>query len=123
MHVGLRLYLAMAALSGVVSSTAVGQTASTMPTAAIAVPGVAAKAAIPRRCMRLPLSDIAVGRPETVALAQLRLGEYAVKEAKRRGWSGPFAKSDEVINCEDYLYLPLVGQEYKCFVTATFCVK
>lgn len=83
-----------------------------------------AKAAPPsKQCMRLPLSDIAVGRPETIAQAQLRLREYSEKEAVRRGWKGTLVKSDETVSCEDYLYLPLVGQEYKCLVTATFCVK
>jgi hypothetical protein len=91
-------------------------------------PKAAAKADAPKpaaaqKCMRLPLSDIAVGRPETIAQAQLRLKEYSEAEAKRRGWSGQLVKSNETASCEDYLYLPLIGQEYKCLVTATFCVK
>lgn len=97
------------------------QTPPSAPAAAAAPTAASAKAAAPRQCMRLPLSDIAVGRPETIALAQLRLGEYADKEAKKRGWKGTLVKSDEKVACEDYLYLPLVGQEYKCLVTATFC--
>ncbi len=74
-----------------------------------------------QQCMRLPLSDIAVGRPETIAQAQLRLREYSEAEAKRRGWKGTLIKSNETVACEDYLYLPVIGQEYKCLVTATFC--
>lgn len=124
--------IAMAMCSGV-SLSAIAQTPANPPSAAqkktlsdptaaaILAPKAASSAAA--RCMRLPLSDIAVGRPETVAQAQLRLSEYAVVEAKRRGWKGTLAKSSETVQCEDYLYLPLIGQEYKCLVTATFCVK
>ena len=43
-------------------------------------------------------------------------------QAKRRGWKGTLVKSAETVSCEDYLYLPVIGQEYKCLVTATFCV-
>ncbi len=111
---------------GVGSGSALAQTAP-VPTAqpAVAAPAVPAKsAAAPaaaQKCMRLPLSDIAVGRPETIAQAQLRLKEYSEAEAKRRGWKGPLVKSNETVSCEDYLYLPVIGQEYKCLVTATFC--
>lgn len=72
------------------------------------------------RCTRLPLSDIQLGREETIASARLRLDEYAAVVAKKRGWKGT-KKSDETVQCENYLYLPLLGQEYKCLVTATFC--
>ena len=89
------------------------------PTKAAPAP---AKTTAAQKCMRLPLSDIAVGRPETIAQAQLRLKEYSEAEAKRRGWTGPLVKSNETVSCEDYLYLPLIGQEYKCLVTATFCI-
>jgi hypothetical protein len=80
---------------------------------AIAVPGQS-------RCTRLPLSDIKLGREETIASARFRLDEYAAAVAKKRGWRGT-KKSDETVSCADYLYLPLLGQEYKCLVTATFC--
>jgi hypothetical protein len=98
-------------------------TATASPPAAATAPAAPAKAAVAQKCMRLPLSDIAVGRPETIAQAQLRLREYSEAEAKRRGWKGTLVKSAETASCEDYLYVPLLGQEYKCLVTATFCVK
>ena len=134
MRAGSKFGFAVLAISTCVASFADAQTAAPPPTPATPIrplsdPAVAAvlspNAAKPlaRRCMRLPLSDIAVGRPETIALAQLRLGEYAVDEAKKRKWSGALVKSDEKIECENYLYLPIIGQEYKCLVTATFCVK
>lgn len=120
----LQLGFVLIALASVaIATSAVAQTAPTPLAPAAVVPSAATKTVPQRRCMRLPLTDIAVGRPETIALAQLRLGEYAVKEASKRGWAGALAKSDETVTCEDYLYLPLIGQEYKCFVTATFCVK
>jgi hypothetical protein len=115
-----RSAIALSVLALAVSAGAsYSQSPPTAPPAA--APATPAKAAVPKQCMRLPLSDIAVGRPETIALAQLRLREYADKEAKRRGWKGTVVKSAETVSCEDYLYLPLVGQEYKCLVTATFC--
>jgi hypothetical protein len=74
-------------------------------------------------CTRLPLSDIAFGREATIVQARMRLGEYADKEAKRRGW-GSYVKSAEVASCEVYIdFGPLVGTEYKCLLTATFCRK
>jgi hypothetical protein len=74
--------------------------------------------------MRLPLSDIAFGREATIAQAQMRLGEYADKQAKIRAWSAGYKKSAEVSSCEVYIdFGPLVGTEYKCLVTATFCRK
>lgn len=119
--------VALAALGAlIIAGTSSGALAqSSAPAApAKAAPAQAAPAAAPgRRCMRLPLSDIAVGRAETIAQAQLRLAEYSVAEAKRRGWPTTLVKSAETVQCEDYLYLPLIGQEYKCLVTATFCVK
>ena len=96
-------------------------------TAAPTVPGKTApvKAAPAKReeCTRLPLSDIAFGREATIAQARMRLGEYADKEAKRRGWSA-YAKSAETASCEVYIdFGPLVGTEYKCLLAATFCRK
>jgi hypothetical protein len=80
------------------------------------------RAAAPGRCTRLPLSDIQVGREATIAAAREKLGDYAAKVAKQRGW-GAVKKSAETVSCEDYLYLPVIGQEYKCLVTATFCAQ
>ena len=93
------------------------QTAAPAPAAppAAAAPGAA--------CTRLPLSDIQFGRDNTIKVARGKLEEYAQKEAKRRGWTNGYTRSAETATCEDYLYLPLMGQEYKCLVTATFCKK
>ena len=91
------------------------------PKAVSPAPQAAAPAA-PSKCTRLPLSDIKLGREETIASARLRLDEYAASVAKKRGWKGT-KKSDETVTCADYLYLPLLGQEYKCLVTATFCPR
>jgi hypothetical protein len=82
----------------------------------------AATASASKACTRLPLSDIQFGREQTIATARIRLDEYATEVARRRGWPG-FVKSAEVVSCEDYLFIPLLGQEYKCLVTATFCSK
>jgi hypothetical protein len=98
-----------------------GKAAAPSATAAVVV----GKALPAKRedCMRLPLSDIAFGREATIAQAQMRLGEYADKEAKKRNWLG-HKKSAEVSSCEVYIdFGPLVGTEYKCLVTATFCRK
>lgn len=76
----------------------------------------------PRECTRLPLSDIQVGKDKTIEVARLRLDEYVAKVGKQRGWKS-WDKSLEAITCEDYLYVPLLGQEYKCLVAATFCKK
>ncbi len=112
-------------------ATAKAAPAAAAPAAAKAAPTAAAapaakapatKAAAPKKCMRLPLSDIAVGRDETIAQARMRLGEYAEQEAKTRKW-GALTKSLETVTCEVYLVLPLIGTEYKCLVTATFCTK
>ena len=81
-----------------------------------------ALAAAPGQCTRLPLSDIQIGREATIAAAREKLDDYAAKVAKQRGW-GATKKSAETVSCEDYLYLPILGQEYKCLVTATFCAK
>ena len=90
-----------------------------------AAPGKAAAKAGPsgpRPCTRLPLSDIQFGKDKTIEVARLRLDEYIARVGKERGWKS-WDKSQETIACEDYLYLPFLGQEYKCFVTATFCKK
>ena len=75
-----------------------------------------------RNCTRLPLSDIQFGREYTIKVAREKLEEYAQKVAKQKGWKG-FTRSAETATCEDYLWLPVGGQEYKCLVTATFCQK
>jgi hypothetical protein len=101
-----------------------------VPTGAGALATAAAVALVPpksapkpQECTRLPLTDIAFGREATIAQAQMRLGEYAGKEAKKRGWSS-YAKSAEMASCEVYIdFGPLVGTEYKCLIAATFCRK
>lgn len=104
----------------VASKRPVAKVATATPAAdPAAAPAKTAAAA--KKCMRLPLSDIAFGEKETIAQASMRLGEYADAEAKRRGWKGPLAKSLQTASCEVYLVLPLLGTEYKCLVTATFC--
>jgi hypothetical protein len=82
----------------------------------------AAAATKGRECTRLPLSDIQVGKEKTIEVARLRLDEYVAKVGKQKGWK-TWDKSLETIACEDYLFVPLLGQEYKCLVTATFCKK
>ncbi len=75
-----------------------------------------------RECTRLPLSDIQVGKEKTIEVARLRLDEYIAKVGKQKGWKS-WDKSLENVSCEDYLFVPLLGQEYKCMVTAMFCKK
>jgi hypothetical protein len=76
----------------------------------------------PRECTRLPLSDIQAGREKTIEVARIRLGEYADKVARQRGWKS-WDKSLETVSCAEYLWVPIIGQEYKCLITATFCKK
>lgn len=90
--------------------------------AAAAKTVLAAPAAKGRECTRLPLSDIQVGKEKTIEVARLRLDEYIAKVGKQKGWKA-WDKSLEAVSCEDYLFVPLLGQEYKCMVTATFCKK
>jgi hypothetical protein len=83
-------------------------------------------AAAQTRCARLPLSDVAFGRDAATAAAREKLATYAQREASRRGWGGttPLTKSAETVSCEVYLdFGPLVGTEYRCLVTATFCAR
>lgn len=75
-----------------------------------------------RECTRLPLSDIQVGKEKTIEVARLRLGEYMAKVGAKRGWKS-WDKSQETVTCDEYLFVPFLGQEYKCMVTATFCRK
>lgn len=97
-------------------SVATAQDAAKLPGAVESAPS--------QRCMRLPLTDIAFGEQATIAQARKRLDEYAVKEGIKRGYGkGPFVKSAETASCTEYLYLPFLGQEYKCLVTTTYCTK
>ena len=99
------------------------------PEAALATPPATPPAAAPkpaapksRECTRLPLSDIQAGKEKTIEVARLRLGEYAEKVAKQKGWKS-WDKSLETVTCEEYLWVPILGQEYKCLIAATFCKK
>lgn len=130
-----RMILTAAATLGLMSVAASSQTAppatpapavssatATAPAKRSAKPAVRAT----ERCMRLPLSDVAFGKEGSIAAAREKLAEYAAVEAKRRGWpSTPLVKSNEVVgNCDVYLdFGPLIGTEYRCLVTATFCQK
>lgn len=118
--------------SAVVTAAAHAQTPpapnTPAPGPAPAVTKRSAKPAIraTERCMRLPLSDVAFGREGSIAAARQKLDEYAAAEAKRRKWpTNPLVKSNEVVgNCDVYLdFGPLIGTEYRCLVTATFCQK
>ena len=102
-----------------VPAAAAAATASAV-TASAASPKAAAG---PRECTRLPLSDIQFGRENTITVARGKLEEYAQKVAKEKGWKNGYTRSAETATCEDYLWLPIGGQEYKCLVTATFCRK
>jgi hypothetical protein len=134
MTLALGVFLAGALAAQAQTPAPVPTAAPTLPpatTPAVTTPAVAKTAATPakapakaRDCTRLPLSDIQVGRAETIASARQKLvDEYAPKVAKQRGWKKGFTVSLETATCEDYLYVPLLGQEYKCLVTATFCQK
>ena len=123
--------LAASCLIGVAANAQTAPQPATPPasavTAAPAAPGKTAPGKVTtakrEECTRLPLSDIAFGREATIAQARMRLGEYADKEAKRRGWA-TYAKSAETASCEVYIdFGPLVGTEYKCLLAATFCRK
>jgi hypothetical protein len=100
--------------------------AAAVPPAATAVAPTAKSAAksapAGKSCTRLPLSDIQFGRENTISVARGKLEEYAQKVAKEKGWKG-YTRSAETATCEDYLWLPIGGQEYKCLVTATYCSK
>lgn len=102
---------------------AAAATAAPAQAAPSATAEVASPRKAPRACMRLPLSDIQFGREHTIKVAREKLEEYAQKEAAKRGWKNGYTRSAETATCEDYLWLPIGGQEYKCLVTATFCQK
>lgn len=104
------------------ASTAAAPASTTAAPALAAAPAAPARKAA-RACMRLPLSDIQFGREYTIKVAREKLEEYAQKEASKRGWKNGYTRSTETATCENYLWLPIGGQEYKCLVTATFCQK
>lgn len=89
---------------------------------AIAV-SISAPPAQAELCTRLPLSDVAFGKPAATEAAREKLSEYAVEKLKQRGWSGQgnVKASNEKVSCEVYLNLGPLGTEYRCLVTATFC--
>ena len=75
-------------------------------------------------CMRLSLSEVAFGTENATRDARNQLDEYAAEQVKKREWpkGAKLAKSAETVSCSVYLTLP-VGTEYRCLVTASFCVK
>lgn len=93
--------------------------------AAVVLAAFTATAAQAEVCVRLPLSDVAFGKPAAIASAREKLNEYAVEQLKKRGWSGKGTprSSNEKVSCEVYLELGLLGTEYRCLVTATYCAK
>ncbi len=120
-------FAAVVALAAITTS-AYAQAPQPAPSAQAPEAKRSAKPAIraTERCMRLPLSDVAFGKEASIAAARQKLDEYAAAEAKRRKWAAtPLVKSNEVVgNCDVYLdFGPLIGTEYRCLVTATFCQK
>ena len=101
------------------ASSAAPNTPAAVVSATAAAPKPAAK---PRECTRLPLTDIQAGQDKTIEVARIRLGEYADKVAKKKGWK-TWDKSLETVSCAEYLWVPIIGQEYKCLITATFCKR
>ncbi|MEL6288048.1 MAG: hypothetical protein AAFQ42_06995 [Pseudomonadota bacterium] len=76
------------------------------------------------RCTRAPLSDIAFGKEATIKQALSKLDEYAKAIAEKRGWpSDDLVRSREESSCEVFLNLGPLGTEYRCLVTATYCVR
>jgi len=78
------------------------------------------------KCMRLGMSDVAFGKPAAIKSAREKLGDYAKKTAKKRGWAvgKGLSKSNEKLPwCKVYLKFGPFGTEYRCLVTATFCQK
>jgi hypothetical protein len=76
------------------------------------------------RCTRLPLSDIAFGKEATITQALGKLDDYAREVATKREWpSNDLVRSRVSSSCEVFLNLGPFGTEYKCLVTATYCVR
>ena len=96
------------------------QTIAALGAAMLMQMSVGARAEI---CTRLPLSDVAFGKPAATAAAREKLNEYAAEKLKVRGWSGrgKLRSSNEKVSCEIYLDLGPLGTEYRCLVTATYC--
>ncbi|MFY0610214.1 MAG: hypothetical protein JXQ99_01710 [Hyphomicrobiaceae bacterium] len=90
---------------------------------ALAIIAVTASVARAEVCTRLPLSDVAFGKPAATDAAREKLREYAGETLKKRGWSGAgnLKVSNETVSCKLYLDLGPLGTEYRCLVTATFC--
>ena len=76
-------------------------------------------------CTRLPLSDVAFGKPAATEAAREKLQEYASETLRKRGWSGAgeLKARNEKISCKLYLDLGPLGTEYRCLVTATYCAS
>ena len=86
---------------------------------------LSASSATAEMCTRLPLSDVAFGKPAATEAARAKLTEYAAETLKKRGWSGagPLRSSNETVSCKLYLDLGPLGTEYRCLVTATYCTR
>jgi hypothetical protein len=113
---------ALAACFTALSFSAVAQQAQSGPAPEDLRAASAKAIPVGKQCFRMTLSDIQVGREETIRSARQKLTDeyapFAAKERKLKGkLSGP---TNEAVRCEDYLWLPLIGQEYKCFLTATY---
>jgi len=76
-------------------------------------------------CTRLPLSDVAFGKPAATEAARDKLSQYAAETLKKRGWSGAgqLKSRNETVSCKLYLDLGPLGTEYRCLVTATYCAS
>ncbi len=95
-----------------------------LSTAIVALAGVAQPVSA-EICARLPLSDVAFGKPAATAAAREKLREYAVEHLRSRGWSGEgsLKSSNETVSCTVYANFGPIGVEYRCLVTATFCAR
>lgn len=129
----MRTILITASFLMLTSALALAQGAA--PATAKAAPAPAAKRVVagapvatpglPSKCVRLPLSDVAFGKPAATEEARKKLLEYAQAIAKKRNWpvGRQLVSSNETVSCEVYLDFPVIGTEYRCLVTATFCQK
>ncbi len=78
---------------------------------ALALIVLTASAARAEVCTRLPLSDVAFGKPAATDAAREKLREYAGETLKKRGWSGAgeLKASKETVSCKLYLDLGPLG--------------